>query len=288
MSAKKTGGLGRGIDSLISTNFDRSILTDENERVQKLFIKDISPLKNQPRTLFDTNALNELAASIKQYGVLQPLIVSKDGNSFTIIAGERRWRAAQIAGLEKVPAIVRGQKQQEKLEIALIENVQRVDLSPLETAVAVEKLHQDFNLTYNDIAKRLGKASTTINNTVRLLQLPKEALLALQENKITEGHARAILSVKDSPKNQLELLKNILSKHWSVRQAEQYVISLKQGAKTSTQLDKKMASTTPETIKLGNKLKTNVSIKRTARGGRVEIHFKNDDQLKELLDNLNK
>ncbi len=290
MSAKPTSGLGKGIDALISTNFDKTILSDSNERIQNLFISEITPLKDQPRKHFDEQAIGELAESIKQFGVIQPLIVSANPSKigYTIIAGERRWRAAKQAGLKKVPAIVREQKEQEKLEIALIENVQRVDLSPLETAIAIEKLHQEFNLSYSAVAKRLGKAATTVNNIVRLLQLPEVAMKALQDKQITEGHARAILALKDDETKQIELLKNILKNSWSVRQAEQFVVSNKQGASTPKQVAKKMAISTPQSETLAKNLGTTVSIKRTARGGRIEIQFKNDDQLSTLLDNLNK
>ena len=287
MSAKHVGGLGKGIDALISDKFDKTILNESNERIQNLFIKDISPLKDQPRKTFDDVGIRELVESIKQYGVIQPLIVSaSDTGEYIIVAGERRWRAAKLAGLDKVPVIVRAPKQQEKLEIALIENVQRVDLSPLETAIAIEKLHQDFNLSYQDIAKRLSKAPTTVNNTVRLLQLPDLAMKALNDNKITEGHARAILSLKDNETKQLMLLKNIIDNRWSVRQAEQFVISSKQGAETIKQVTQKISTSTPETERLSKRLNTPVSIKRTARGGRLEIRFSNDEELKALFDKL--
>lgn len=281
MSAKPRLGLGRGIESLISSDFDKGVL-DSGERVQNLFTNHISPLKDQPRKHFDELAIQELAQSISQYGILQPLIVSQEGEAYTIIAGERRWRAAKSLGLDKVPAIVRKQKEQEKLEIALIENVQRVDLSALEQAATIEQLHSEFNLSYNDIAKRLGKASTTVNNIVRLLQLPKTAIEALQSAKITEGHARAILSLKNNPELQLKLLDEIIKHGWSVRQAEQFAVTSKQGSATK-QIKQKMQTTTPETKKLSEKLKTNVSIKRTARGGRIEIHFKNEEELNQLL-----
>ncbi len=286
MSAKGLGGLGRGIDALISDNFDKSLLSD-NKRTQFLFISDITPLEDQPRKHFEDSNLRELAESIKEYGVIQPLIVTpkKDGK-YSLIAGERRWRASQIAGLNEVPVVIRDSKEQEKLEIALIENVQRVDLSPLETAVAIEKLHQDFNLTYSDVAHRLSKATTTVNNIVRLLQLPEDAKKALQEGKISEGHARTILSLKGDYDKQKQLLRNIIVNGWSVRQAEQFVVSSKQGAKTSKQIAKKMSATTPESEQLSKKLNTNVNIKRTARGGRIEIIFKNDEQLEKLLKNL--
>lgn len=287
MSAKPKSGLGRGIESLISSDFDKTILDDSKERIQKLFTKQIKPMEGQPRKHFDEAALTELAESIKRYGVLQPLIVTASGkDAYTLIAGERRWRAAKIAGLEQVPAIVRQQKDQERLEIALIENVQRVDLSPLEQAVSIERLHTEFNISYNDIAKQLGKAHTTVHNIVRLLQLPESALIALQKGNISEGHARAILSLKSSPDRQEQLLRLIINNGWSVRQAEQFVTTTKQGASTSQQAAKRMATETPATKKLASRLSTRVTVKRTARGGRLEIHFKDDKELENIIKQL--
>lgn len=295
-------GLGKGFESLIPTNFDPSLLVDSKDRIQKLFITSVQPNKEQPRRHFDETALKELATSIKRFGILQPLIVqpiksipglSKNTASdaqYQIIAGERRWRAAQIAGLQQIPVIVRQPAELEQLEIALIENVQRVDLSPLEQAVSIEKLHQQFNLTYQDIATRLGKAVTTLNNIVRLLQLPPNARLALQNSQISEGHARAILSLKDQPVNQTELLNLIIKNSWSVRQAEQYVVAHKSGAQTPSEAKQRMAIETPATKKLAEQLHTRVSLKHTARGGRLEIHFKTSTELEQLLnrlDNLN-
>lgn len=285
MSAKPKGGLGRGIDALISSDFNREVIEDSKDRIQKLFITQILPMQGQPRSHFDDNDLQELAESIKTYGILQPLIVSVDSSdSYILIAGERRWRAAQLAGLEKVPVIVRNQKDQERLEIALIENVQRVDLSPLEQAVSIERLRNEFGLSYTTIAQRLGKANSTVNNMVRLLQLPEVALSALQKKQITEGHARAILALKDIPSKQDILLQNIVTKGWSVRQAEQFVVTCKQGTTDTNKVEQKMAITNPKTDSLSKKLSVPVTIKRTARGGRLEIHFKNDEQLGTLLE----
>jgi ParB family chromosome partitioning protein len=254
-----------------------------------LFISRVKPNPDQPRRHFDQNALNELAASLKQFGVLQPLIVSPqtDGN-YRIIAGERRWRAAEIAGLTEVPAIIREPKEIEELEIALIENVQRVDLSPLEQAISIERLHQQFNLTYREIAGRLAKAETTVSNLVRLLQLPEDARQALAEGKISEGHARAILALKTTPELQTELLELIIKNTWSVRQAEQFVNTHKQGIVKEKAIKEHMATETAETKQISKKLQTPVSLRRTAKGGRLELHFKTDEELQNLLDLLNK
>jgi len=283
--AKQTG-LGRGFGTLIPQTFDASLLTDDNERIQKLAVTTLSPNPEQPRTIFDEEALVELAASIKQYGIVQPLVVTPVGGGYHIIAGERRWRAAQLAGLKTVPTLVRTAQQQEKLELAILENVQRVDLSPLETAVSVERLHQQFNLTYSEIAKRLGKAETTLHNTVRLLQLPADARDALASGAISEGHARQVLALKDSPEAQAQLLKLITQNGWSVRQAERYVSSLKAGVKESRAAQERVSGDTPETERLSQRFGTNVRIHRTAKGGRVEIVFTSDEQLAKLLAEL--
>ncbi len=279
-------GLGKGFGALLSDDFDSTMLTDVNERIQKLNVRDIQPSEDQPRRYFDETALNELAASIKQHGIVQPLVVTKRGDIYAIVAGERRWRAAQIAGLTEVPAIVRTTKDLERLEIALVENVQRVDLSPLEQALSIERLHDQFSLAYNDIAKKLGKAPTTVNNIVRLLQLPAPAKAALEQNHITEGHARAILALKETPDKQLELLTQIQKQGWSVRQAEQFVVATKQGAVEKKTVSKAMATQNQSTERLGKRLKTTVAIRRTARGGRLEIHFKDDADLQRIMDSL--
>lgn len=288
MSSKAKSGLGKGLDMLIPTDFDTALLMEAGDRVQKLFISDINPNADQPRHHFDKEALDQLAESIKRYGVIQPIVVSPKGDGYLIVAGERRWRAATIAGLQQIPAIVRDREELEQLEVALIENVQRVDLSPLEQAVSIERLHQQFNISYTEIAKRLSKAETTVSNIVRLLHLPPIARTALQKGKISEGHARSILALKDNPGFQSQLLELILKNGWSVRQAEQYVTTIKAGTKSKKAVTEKLATETPATKTLSKKLSTKVAIKRTAKGGRLEIYFQDDNQLNELVSKLGK
>lgn len=284
MSTKS--GLGRGLDALIPKEFDGSIL-ENNEKVQKIPITHIKPNPDQPRKHFDDEALNELATSVKNHGIVQPLVVTKNGDGYRIIAGERRWRAAGIAGLKEVPAIVRSMQLIEELEVAIIENVQRADLSPLEQAQSIERLHDQFSLSYSEIAKKLGKAVPTIHNTVRLLQLPEDARVALYKNQISEGHARAILALKDDVQMQAELLDSILQFGWSVRQAEQYVTASKKTEKNSIKSVKKhMATENEQTEKLAKFLNTSVSIKRTAKGGKLEVFFKNDEELERITRTL--
>lgn len=278
--------LGRGLDSLLPKDFDSTLL-NRDERIQKLLISDIQPNPDQPRKHFDTESLAELSSSIKQYGILQPIIVSPSkGGGYQIIAGERRWRAAGLAGFKDISAIVREKAQLAQLEIALIENVQRVDLSPLEQAVSIEHLHEQFNLSYQEIAHKLGKAAPTVNNIVRLLGLPENALQALKQKYITEGHARAILALKLQPDLQTRLLNLITTQGWSVRQAEQFVTAHKEGLKTSNAVKQRAVKETPQTKTLSKKLGTKVTIHHTAKGGKLEVHFKNDDELARLYKKL--
>lgn len=279
--------LGRGLESLIPTDLDASILGEDSQRIQKILITDIIPNANQPRRQFDKNELSGLAESIKKHGVLQPIIVVRhtSGKGYQIVAGERRWRAAVQAGLSHMPTIVRSLKELEQIELAIIENIQRVDLSPLEQAMAVYKLQHQFSLTLEQIAQKLGKAPSTLSNIGRLLQLPEAARQALQDGKISEGHARAILALKGSPSKQQELLSCVLNNGWTVRQAEQFVVAAKKGASldqakgrtdSETQLTKDLA------VKLGRK----VQVRHTAKGGQIIIHFKNETDLTKLAQQL--
>jgi len=284
MTAKS--GLGRGFGSLIPQNFDNSLLLDESERVQRLPIAKIMPDSQQPRQHFDEAALNELAVSIKNHGILQPLVVTPHGEGYQIIAGERRWRAARIAKLTNVPAVIRTLKEQERLEIALVENVQREDLSALEQAVSIERLHQQFNLTYEAISKRLGKSVPAVSNTVRLLQLPAPAQLALTQKRINEGHARAILALKGSAEQQQQLLEAIEAHGWSVREAERFVASVKAGVKDRKGTAARVSTETPETKALSKRFSAPVHIRRTAKGGKLEISFTSDEELTRIITQL--
>lgn len=279
--------LGRGFDSLIPQNFDESILTDDAGRILQIKVSDLEPNPEQPRKFFDEEELKGLAASVKEHGVLQPLVVTPNGAKYHLIAGERRWRAAKKAGLQTVPAIVRSAEQLERLELALVENVQRVNLSPLEQAASIEYLHDQFSLDYAAIGKRLGKAATTVQNTARLMQLDDSAKQALIDKKITEGHARCILALKDK-KAAEQLLGLIIQHGWSVRQAERYVSAQQQGASTPEKAKAKVATVTPQTRKLSKVLDTKVTIRRMAKGGKLEIGFSDDKELERISSLLNK
>jgi ParB family chromosome partitioning protein len=287
MSQTSKRGLGRGFNALISDDFDKSLLLEAGEHIEKIPLDQLKPNPYQPRQQFDNDSLKDLAASIQQHGIVQPLIVTplKNG-SYYLIAGERRWRAAGLAGLKTVPAIIRSTEKLEQLEIALIENVQRIDLSPLEQASSIEILHQQFSLSYEDISKRLGKAVSTVHNIVRLLGLPPEAGDALANRKITEGHARAILALKGDSPRQAYLLQAIIKQGWSVRQAERFVTSVKSGVKQTKEAHARTSTETPETKKLSKKLGTPVHVRRTAKGGKLEITFLSDAELDQLINML--
>ena len=284
MSRVTNRGLGKGFEALLPSDFDKTILLSPEDRIDKLTITDLTPNPSQPRKQFDASALGELAQSIKRYGILQPLLVAPENGRYIIIAGERRWRAAQLAGLKSVPAVVHKRKELERIEIALIENVQRVDLTALEQAISIEKLHQQFNFTYDDIAKRLGKATSTVMNIVRLLKLPPKAKEALNNSLISEGHARQIVSLVDQPKQQEILLDTIISKGWNVRQAEQFVTSLKAGIKETKKVVERSNSETEKTKQLSKRLHTPVSLRRMAHGGKLQISYKDDADLARIID----
>ena len=284
MSVKS--GLGQGLGALIPQDFDTEVLLEAGERVLQVSAEKLVPNPQQPRTTFDELALDELAASIKRHGIVQPLVVTEVGDGYEIIAGERRWRAAQLARLKTVPVIVRSMQQQEQLEVALIENVQRVDLDALEQAVSIERLHQQFNLAYSEIAKRLGKSEPTISNTIRLLQLPIAAKKALQSGVISEGHARQILALKGQAERQEELLQLVISQHLNVRQAERFVNSVKSGQADEKSTRRAVGVESKETTLLSKRYKTPVKIYRTAKGGRLELYFSSDEDLGRLVREL--
>lgn len=285
MGAKS--GLGKGLSSLIPEDVNTAALIASGETVEELLLEALQPDDAQPRTNFDEVALQDLAVSIKRYGILQPIVVSPPrAGRYGIIAGERRWRAAKIAGLKKVPALVRSLKQQEKLEVALIENVQRVDLDPLEQAISIERLHQQFNLGYSDIAKRLGKADTTVSNIVRLLKLPPKAQQALRDKALSEGHARQVLALKDMPERQDQLIDLVIAEGWSVRQAEQFAVRAKAEHKQPDATTRKARVETADTKRLSKRYGVPVRLHRTAKGGKLELHFSSDNELEKLLGEL--
>jgi len=281
--------LGRGFEGLIPTNFVVDDVAAPGEHIRNIELSKIVANPDQPRKEFDQVSLQELAISIQQHGIIQPLVVTPYKDKFRIVAGERRFRASQLAKLSKVPVVVRNHEELEELEISLVENVQRVDLSPLEQAVSIIKLHDQFSMSFHDIAKKLGKAETTISNIIRLLQLPEPAMIALRENKITEGHARAILALKTDEKLQLELLNNIITQGLSVRQAELFAQQNKLIQKPSYAQKHAVSVETQKIIdSINENLKKKISIRqKTSSSGSMVINYSTLDELKDYLSRLN-
>ena len=284
MAAQKKSGLGRGLDALFSNS-----LMDANDSVKMVSISSIVPNPRQPRTRFTDNELSELADSIREHGVIQPLIVSEQNDgTYTLIAGERRLRASQIAGLNTVPVVTRQADDRELLELALIENIQREDLSPLEAAEAYKSLEENFNLTHEEISKRVGKNRASVTNTMRLLKLPGEVQKALLEKKITEGHARVLLSLP-TPQAQIYAMNHIIKNELNVRQTEEYIRSLLGESNKKTKTAK--TDLTPELKEIENKLRqsigTKVSLRPTKNGaGSISIHYYSDEELESIIDKL--
>ena len=285
-------GLGRGFDSLIPTNLLDESLDPSAEQdaavseLRSITIASVVPNPHQPRRAFEASALDELAHSIKEHGLLQPIVVTQKDGGYELIAGERRWRASQMLGLTEIPALVRTYSDQHKLELALIENLNREDLNPLEIATAYLKLQQQFNMTLEEIGKRAGgKAVSTVSNSLRLLSLPEVAKQALIKNDITEGHARQIVAIQE-PEVQQELLDLILHNGWSVRKAEQFVIGYKEGRKDKEKAAAKTRTETPATEQLAKRLGTKVAIRNMAHGGRLIIEFTSDEDLERITQSL--
>lgn len=289
-------GLGRGFDSLIPTDvldetFDPT--AERDEQVSELrYIKTdaITPNPDQPRKHFDEAALAELSLSIREHGVIQPIIVAPHKNGYSIVAGERRWRAAVSAGLEKIPALVRTLSNQHKLELALIENLQRKNLNPLETATAYLKLKTQFNLSYEEVGQRVGgKSVASINNYVRMLQLPDFAKEAVAAGQVSEGHARQILALQGDEAMQRVLMKHIIDDGWSVRKAEHFVVGYKKGAGTQQKRHAAESHTQSEnsfTRQLSVKYSLPVKQKTMGKGGQLIFRYKNDHELKVLEEKL--
>lgn len=293
-------GLGRGFDSLISAEvieneFDVTASADETvSDLREIKVSNIEANKDQPRREFDEEALDLLAESIKKNGLIQPIIVTKKGAKYQIVAGERRWRASKLAGLETIKAIVRTASGQQKLELALVENLHREDLNPLETATAYLKLKEQFNMTVEKIAELMNGAKSTsaISNTLRLLKLPDYVKVALAKKEISEGHARQILSLGDDEENQKILFEKITKDDWSVRAAERFVVATKL-QKTDGSLDKKTitknATSTEWTKKLSKKLggvKVSQHVTTAEGAGRIVIKFKDQAELDKIKNAL--
>jgi ParB family chromosome partitioning protein len=279
----RKASLGRGLDALIpggeSSSIGGALLISVNQ---------IAPNPRQPRSNFHLEELEELAASIKEHGVLQPLIVTLDPEDFEryiLIAGERRWLAARMAGLDQVPVLLRDAGDQQRLELALIENVQRADLAPLETAEAYRQLAEDFSLSHEQIANRVSKSRSSVTNTLRLLKLPDEVRQALAEGQISEGHARALLALP-TDQAQTAALQTILKQDLNVRQTEELVKRLNghKPPRTSTSVVAPEISAVEE--RLRGRFGTKVRLAQHGKAGRIIIHYYSQEELDALVDQL--
>ena len=278
---------GRGLDALIDTT---GVKTQGSSTINEVPIESIAANPNQPRRDFDPEALRELAESIRQIGIIQPITLRQmpEGN-YQIVAGERRWRASQIAGLTAVPAYIRTIKDENVMEIALIENIQREDLNDIEIALAYQHLLEGDGMTQEKVAKRVGKSRTSVTNFLRLLRLPAQVQMALQKKEIDMGHARALLAI-DSPSIQIKLFKEIQKNGYSVRRVEELAQQLKNGEDIDTGKKKIIAKNRlPEEYgtlrtKLANFFNTKVQLTVSPKGkGKISIGFANEEELEHIM-----
>ncbi len=290
MSANKKG-LGRGFASLIPTelldeSFDPTAEQDEQiSELRQIKLSEIVADPQQPRRHFDEVALEEMAASIAEHGVLQPIVVTPYEGKYQIVAGERRYRASTKAGLDKIPALVRTLSDQHKLELSLIENLQRRDLNVLETATAYLKLRDQFNLTLDEIGARVGgKSVSAVSNTLRLLRLPENVRIAIAEGRLREGQARPLINLDEAIIN--EVLPRILEEEWSARKIEQFIVQLKKtNAEDRPASVKRLVPPVheAETQRLAKRLAAQVKVRANTKGaGQIVIHFKSDDDFNRI------
>ncbi len=294
MAAKRMG-LGKGLDSLIPDNKSAKTPKTENKKAeetaelksgeQMMKINMVEPNRDQPRRNFEEDALLELADSIKQYGVLQPLIVRKRNDYYEIIAGERRWRAAKMAGVKEVPVIIKEYNEQEILEIALIENIQRENLNPIEEAMAFKKLLEEFNLKQDEVAERVSKSRTAVTNSMRLLKLDQRVQQMIIDDMISTGHARALLAI-DDPEQQYALANKIFDEKLSVRETEKLIKEIKNPKKPK---EKKAVENAFIYEDIEDKMKqvlgTKVHVASKGKGkGKIEIEYYSDKELERMFD----
>ena len=297
MAVKKNGlgkGLGKGLDSLIppsttkKTSADSTATAPSEEKTSEQMIKitKIEPNRSQPRRNFEEDSLIELADSIKQYGVLQPLIVQKKDDYYEIIAGERRWRAAKMAGLKEVPVIIKDYTKQEVIEIALIENIQRENLNPIEEAMAFKRLLTEFNLKQDEVAERVSKSRTAVTNSMRLLKLNDKVQQMIIDDMISTGHARALLAIDDK-EQQYILANKIFDEKLSVRETEKLIKNIKNPKKVPENKENASQSIIykdlEEKMKLHIGTKVNINQKKNGKG-KIEIEYYSSEELEHIFD----
>jgi ParB family chromosome partitioning protein len=270
----KRKALGKGLDALLP---DRSTGSD----LRQIDIDEIKPNEFQPRMAFETEKLDELAASISENGVIQPIIVRRSGEGFELVAGERRWRAAQKAGLQRIPALVQEVSDEKLLELALVENIQRDELSPIEEAHAYQLLTEEFSLSQQEIARRVGRSRTAVTNTLRLLRLPKTIQGLVVQHKLSMGHARALIPLGKA--DQLKLAEACFKNGLSVREVERRAKQLLQPPKPRKAKD---ANIRAAEQRLQDSWKTKVEIRRRGRHGQIVLHFYSDAELDRLYEAL--
>jgi len=275
-------GLGKGLDALISTVND---FEESKNSIFEVKINDVEPNSEQPRKVFDQERLEALAESIKEHGVVQPIIVKKEGSRYVIVAGERRWRAAKIAGLKTIPVVVKDLSSREVMEIALIENLQREDLNPIEEAEAYQKLMEEYNLTQEEVAKVVGKSRAAIANSVRLLGLTKEIKEMLSDGRLTSGHARTLVTIADAEK-QNELARQIVEKNLNVREAEKLAASESTKKKVNKEPNKKSAEISDLEEKLKMIYGTKVNLVKGQNKGKIIFEYYSKDEFDRIIDIL--
>lgn len=292
-------GLGKGLDSLIPTNVmmesevkhatvsNASSPEEGKDGTLMVKLSKVEPNREQPRKNFDEDSLQELAESLKQFGMLQPILVQNRGDYYEIIAGERRWRAAKIAGLKEVPVIVRELTDQEIVEISLIENIQREDLNPIEEAQAYKRLLTEFHLKQDEVAERVSKSRTAVTNSMRLLKLCDEVQKMVVDDMISTGHARALISIED-PEEQYLIAQKIFDEKLSVREVEKLVKDLHKPPKPPKEENKTLQAIYQEiSERLKQSLSTKVSVSAKQNGaGKIEIEFYNHEDLERLLERI--
>ncbi len=284
-------GLGRGLDALIDTGAE--VKTEGSSNLNEVEISQIEPNPNQPRREFDPEALQELAGSIRELGIIQPITLRKvEGEKYQIIAGERRWRASQQAGLTKIPAYIVTVEDQNAMEMALVENIQREDLNAIEIALAYQHLAEETGMTQAKISERVGKSRAAVTNYMRLLKLPAQVQIALKNHEIEMGHARALLSI-DSPSQQIKLFKEVQQQQLSVRKVEEMVQALKSGEDIKTVKGKIAAKTQlPEEYsvlkdRLAQFFHAKVQMSCSPKGkGKISIQFDNEEELERIMNAL--
>jgi ParB family chromosome partitioning protein len=275
--SKRRRALGRGLDALIPT-------AETKAGAAEIPIARVSPNPHQPRQFISEESLAELADSIREHGVIQPLVVTQVGAEYQLITGERRWRAAQLAGLATVPAIIKETTPQQMLELALVENVQRADLNPLEEAGAYRQLMDEFGLTQEEVAERVSKSRTAVANTVRLLRLPEDVKEALAAGRISEGHARALLSLPTA-RLQRQALATIENRGLNVRQTENLVRRMQAAPEKPTSRPEPLSLQDRDVLeKFQSRLGTKVNLVRGKKGGRVVIHFYSEEELQAIYE----